>query len=217
MSWMDIINLLKNIGFFGFIVWGVQRIITNSADKKMENFRSEIEVKNRKLQSELDIERDKLKVQIEEIKWKNSKLHDKQAEIIEFLYNKLVNLDKSIRKYTAIVKLVPIDELERKKTEKQQLTDVEHNFTEFLDYFESNKIFFNEKICKAIEELISIYNDKMHDYIFSKDLIREGMELSDIKEELKKSHEAAIFIKREMPSKLKIIEDEFRKILTVNS
>jgi hypothetical protein len=215
MSWTELIELLKDLGIFGFIIWGVQSIINKSASKKMENFRNEMEFKTRKLQSELDVERDKLKLQIEEIKYKNSKLHDKQGEVIETLYKNLVLLSRSIRRYTAFVKLVPINEEERNQEERQQLTDIEENFAKFSEYFELNRIYFTEEMCKSIEDLSSIYNEKMHDYIFPKDLIKRGMEPIEIKEEIKKSHEAANFFQREIPGRLKIIEDEFRKILNV--
>jgi len=215
MTWNEIFDLLKNFGFFGFFMWGIQKIINNSADMKMEKFRNDFEHNTIKFQNDLNIERDKLKLKIEKLKYKNSKLHDKQADVIENLYGKLVSLDKVIREFTATLKILPKNEREREIAKKKKLDNINISFSDFSNYFAVNKIFFNQRICDTIEELLKIYHKKMNEYIFPAILKREGIERKEMKEELEKSREAAKYIKDEIPKRLVIIEEEFRKILNV--
>lgn len=197
-------ELLKDLGIIGLVVVLIQSIMNFFLNRNFEKFKTQIEEEAKLTQNKLD-----------EIKYKNSKLHDKQADVIESLYQKLVKLNRSIRVYTAIVKLVPIDEEEKRKEENQQLSDIENDFKVLLEYFESNKIYFQEAIITEIEQLIGIYNEKMHDYIFPKNLMKKGMQRNELNEEMTKAHEAANFIRTEIPKKLKVIEIEFRKILNV--
>lgn len=215
MNWNSLFELLKDLGIFGFIVWGVQRVINNSADKKMEVFKSEIELKAKNFQYALDIQRDKLQQGIEEIKYKNTKLHDKQAEAITSIYKMLVQLNTSIRAFIS-PRYVPIDEQQQQEEERKQLSDIKDEFDTLSHNFESNRILFSEDMCTSIEALLEEFKTKMLDYLSPKFLKNMGMLPQQLKDDNLKAYDAAKHIRNIIPGKLRELENEFRRLLNVN-
>jgi len=113
--------------------------------------------------------------------------------------------------------MVANNETERLEAERKELEDLGDSFYDLKDYFELNRIFISNEMSLELKELIDSFNNKLVDYRMPKDLAKQGLSPSDLKEENKKSHEAAKYIQKEIPQKLRIIENNFRELLNVKS
>ncbi len=51
---MEIFNLLRDLGIFGLAMWFIQLLLSKSADRKFETYKTELDYKTREFQSTLD-------------------------------------------------------------------------------------------------------------------------------------------------------------------
>ena len=108
---LNIIQSLTNLGFFGIAAFFIKKIIENSAQKRLEEFKSTLVV----IQNKQDV------------------LHNTRVEIISELYSLLVTLNSSMYQLTIPVKQIPegieYDEMESKLMNKANLDY--QNFNKF--------------------------------------------------------------------------------------
>lgn len=203
---MEWISLLRDIGVFGLAVWCIQRIIINSANRKFELFKAEIEKDNKKYQSKLDASLESHKTQLNILTLKNIKLHELRLGILAELYEKISVLNMDMKELTVIIKE---ERGNYEKEEKGRIENAVYSYNDFSKYYEKKKIFFLPTTAELIDELKNHYFDSLRDYTYTKKI-----KLSDEfnYELLKKSWNK---IKDEVPKILVKLESDFRELLGV--
>jgi hypothetical protein len=151
---MDIEQVITAIGgsavLFGAMAWLARSIITHVLSKDIEKHKINLQAESQKelvrLQSSLQLVEFEHQVLF-------SQLHERKVNIIGEMYSRLVGLHRSA---SAFVKYYQSVEEEKKKDYLQQLWNAadRHN-----DYFDKNRIFFQEELCLKIDD----FNDKLSD------------------------------------------------------
>lgn len=140
-------------------------------------------------------------------------LHKERAKAILELYRKLVELHSAMLEWTAPFK-PNVDNIEEIK--QKQLEMVARLLQEFQSFFTNNRLLFEENICKHIDDLMEEFFDKSISFAYGRNRIESGRlqprtfedyvnQLSQISEE----------IRNEFPTKIKEVETQFRKLLSV--
>src|SRR5690554_66630 len=125
----NIIKIVSDLGIFAIAAFFIKKLIENSANKRLEEFKSTLSL----------------------IQSKQTVLHNKRLEIIEKLYGYIVDLNSSMYNLTNPVKQTEKDfkEFEKELTEKAS-----ECFNLFNSFYQKNKIYFNEQTCKIIDDLL---------------------------------------------------------------
>ncbi len=156
MDLADIWSVIKTLGGISVVVGAIigaakffaKQIIENSLSKNLAKYKSELDKEKEAFKNELETE-SKLEIQkashdlqINSLEYKQSKtlLVEKRLEIIGELYSFLVNLLNSTNSFI--------------QTGNEENTDFNKNYFVFKKFYNTKKIYFPEKLCREIEELI---------------------------------------------------------------
>ena len=188
---LEIIKVSGQVGIFAIAIYWIQKLIDNSATKRLEEYKKTLSL----LQS------------------KETTLHSKRYEVIETLYNNLVDLDFSMRTLTNPVKFSPPD---FEKYEAELVSKANESFQTYHIFFEKNKIYFSEQTCKLINDIRDAFYQALWDYnqhkIFKAHGIDDKKLIDEAYQNLIKSYKS---LKDEIPKLRSELEKEFRKILVV--
>jgi len=137
----SIIKVFGDLGIFAIAAFFIQKVIENSANKRLEEFKSTLSI----------------------IQSKQTSLHNKRLIIIEKLYGKLVDLNTSmavlINPLKQTAKDKSFEEYEKELTEKAGLS-----YNAFNSFYQKNKIYFNENTNRLIDEILDEFNKAFWDY-----------------------------------------------------
>ena len=189
---IEILKVVSQLGIFGIAAYWIQKLIDNSATKRLEEYRNTLSL----LQS------------------KETTLHAKRLQIIESLYAKLVDLEFSMLTLTSPVKFSPLGEYD--KYEATLVSTANETFQSFHIFFEKNKIYFSETTCQLLHEIRDAFYKALVNYNQHK--LYKEIEVDDkelIKEAYKNLINSYNSVKDEIPKLRKELESEFRKILIV--
>lgn len=187
-----IIKIFTDLGFFAIAAFFIQKIIENSANKRLEEFKSTLSV----------------------IQSKQTSLHNKRLKIIEELYEKLVDLNSTMAVLTSPLKQTTKDfkEYEKELTEKAS-----SSFNDFNSFYQKNKIYFNENTNQIIDEILNGFHKAFWDYHqfnFYKDTgVTEREHIIEARQKMTDAYKS---VQNEIPKVRKKLEDEFRKLLNVD-
>jgi len=188
---LNIIQSLTNLGFFGIAAFFIKKIIENSAQKRLEEFKSTLVV----IQNKQDV------------------LHNTRVEIISELYSLLVTLNSSMYQLTIPVKQIPegieYDEMESKLMNKANL-----DYQNFNKFYQGKKIYFEETTCDIIDSILDTFQKAIWDYNEHKYYKPLGDKLL-FKEAKLKMIDAYKSIEDEIPKVKSKLETNFREILDV--
>lgn len=189
----NIIKIVSDLGIFAIAAFFIKKLIENSANKRLEEFKSTLSL----------------------IQSKQTVLHNKRLEIIEKLYGYIVDLNSSMYNLTNPVKQTEKDfkEFEKELTEKAS-----ECFNLFNSFYQKNKIYFNEQTCKIIDDLLKHFHQAFWDYNEHKFYEGIGVDVYDRKtviESRKKMIAAYKSVKDEIPEARKKLEKDFRDLLKV--
>ncbi len=186
---MDWQLLFQNLGMFfigsGFITWLLKQILRQSFVKDLERFKS-------------DLSKEAIKFRI-----RYEKLHSERAEVIKEVYKKISRTYRAFRSYISPFQFS--GDLPEEDKRKQAVDE----FNSLNNYYEENRIFFEENIAKEIDDLLENFVETLNQFDYSKD--KTGGDYRDVKEwnkAWKKLTEDTSKIK-------KLIENEFRKMIGV--
>lgn len=198
MKWIE---LLQNLGFFGIVTAAISYLFNNFINKKFEAYKNE-------LQSNLESHKSELSL----YNTRDSKVFSKRIEIIEQVYQKLVELDNSMKILTA--KIQPIyEDAEKERYERAQ--NAHKAIYNFSDFFFLNKLYFPKSTSDRIEEMIKIYRDANWKYHEKDRLASMGANLPF--EEIKKNYDDAYKKVYSECESIKIeLEGEFREIYQID-
>lgn len=146
-----------------------------------------------------------------------SHLHQKRAEIILELYQKLMYLYSSSLDFICPFHFV---EKDMDKEEKIRVEKVEKSLKDLNKFYQLNKLFFQESFCILFVELIDDFKEKLLDYNEIKQELRLDISVNLPKEHIKqkreKMNELREYLKIEISKKINLVEKEFRILLYVN-
>lgn len=219
---MDWTTIAQNVGTFavgtGIFALLVKSLVVNSLNRELEAYKSklntDLEAHKATLLKDVEAFKSTLQLATIEHRIRFSKLHDKRAEVIQDLYGKLVALDTAIHSVLKRFQKVGEASLEDKVREYGRL----HN--ELNEFFLPNKLFFDNKTCRIIDELLFLSRDTYFD-ITTYPVDTESPEyrygLRDLLKERHEYWEKAQKVFDTDIQKLKIqLEAQFRAMLGVN-
>lgn len=188
-------------------------------EQNLENHKQNIEQENRNLQLDLDKNLETYKHRMEilrlEFQVQFAGLHAKRSEIIVELYKKLAELNSSMLNMTARMHGV-IDDAE--KEEQERITKANKAFMEFNSYYIPNRIFFSEELVDKLDKVNSFVWDKVWDFSYIKTQLKDKeIDRDNWKVFSTQLKDLSIEVHNKIPTALKDLENEFRKLLGVNS
>lgn len=209
------IILLKDIGVFGFIVWGVQKIISNSSERKFADYKSQLDIQLKSYQVQFDKEVKKYESELKTLADRLSSLHNERFKIIKEAYQKLVMLDSEMRKMTA--SFIPIIE-DAKKEEEERIQNAQKAFADYNNFVLFNKIYFSPKTAELLESIIKEYKAAQWDFFEPKRLqsFTGGRPSPEgYREAIEKVTKASGKVQNDIPQIIALVEAEFRQIIGV--
>jgi len=217
------IILIIIIGFWGkklieYFFAKTIEIKKTELTQNLENYKQKIEHENKSLQLDLDknleIYKNKLEILRLEFQVQFAELHVKRSEIIVKLYGHLTELNSAMLDLTA--RIHPVIE-DAEKEEKQRIQRVNKSFFDFSNYYIQNKIFFPKSTTEKLDKIQKFTYDKAWDFTYLNNRLKSGQMIeSSWKTFYKESQTISEEVKKEIPTALEDLENEFRDLLGVN-
>jgi hypothetical protein len=164
-----IFELLGNIGIFGLAMWFIQMLLSKSADRKFEKYKSELDQKTKEFQFFLDSKLETYKVELNLQNYKTTKVYEEQLTIIKELHKKLTALNKKM----AIISVVLMKNIAERteETEKKEIDTVSEAiiaYDDFLLFYQDNLIFIPQNIVDKINGILTDYSQNFVSYVSQK-------------------------------------------------
>lgn len=155
-----------------------------------------------KYKSKLNLELEEFKIEKQKIsdehKLKFTKLHEERADVIKELYSKLLDVEDYIS--------LNIKAIEKKENNKELELKLYNSVSQYMEYSNKNRIFFDKDIVHSLKELDAIIT-----IILNLLLDENGKNLSDEMIDVMKR-----MSKEAIPEFKEKLEVRFREILGVN-
>lgn len=193
----------------GLIVWLIQKTFESFMAKRLEAYKTELNLKSNEYQLKLDKDLKEYESKLNLFINKNNLLHQKRLDILSKLYKKLVSLNLTMFELTRFVKFVYAGE-DGDKSENERIMKAGLAYNNFSEYFDNNKIYFSTEICDLIVKLKKEFWDSYNDYTF-----KSKFGLPPSKMTYQQAKDAARKIDEDVPEILELIEKEFRIIVGV--
>ena len=206
-------EIFKLLGEFSFVVimaiWIVGKRIENRLAKDLEIHREKLRLETEKdlecYKEKLNLETEKkiailksnLIIESKKHEISYSRLHQKRAEIIEGLYQRLRELEDAVSafEFQIIVFGKPLD---------KQLPAA-HNI---MEYFRNNKIYFSTELSVAILDLIYAIRSPIDEYEYTNLDLSEEQKAELFKKTKDETNKKVLAVET-------IVENEFRRMLGV--
>lgn len=185
MNWLE---LFKDLGFVGIIagtsVWLIRKVAEQLLTRDLVKFKADLEK------------------QAVEFKIRYERIQGERVEVIKEVYKKIV------RTYKSLNSLI----LEGPQAEKEgEIIETAKRAIDLIDYYEENRIFFEEKLAKDIDFLLSSFSSVLGKCGAS----RISRKIKDYKVAVEQWKSAFDQIQKEIPNIKKQLENEFRKIIGI--
>jgi hypothetical protein len=152
------------------------------------------------LEKELEIYKSELSI----AHHKQEKLHEKRLDVLTELFKRLVVLNRNMKEMTAMMKPV-IEDFDKEENERINKTGISYN--DFVIFYSDHEIFFNEKTCELIDNLVKVYFESLWEYSYERNFkLRNPHDLKTVYEN----------ISVEIPKILKELKADFRRIIRVD-
>jgi len=201
---MGILNLLRDLGVFGIVSTVIGLLVKYFFDKRFKFLEQELLIKSSEFKLGLEKNLEKHKSELSILHHKKEKLHEKRLEVLSELFKLLVILDRNMKEMTAMMKQV-IEDLD--KEENERIVKTGKSYNDFVIFFSDHEIFFNEKTCELIDNLIKVYFNSLWEYSYERNYkIRNTHDLKTVYEN----------ISIEIPKILKELKSDFRAMIIVD-
>ena len=210
--WELFINILREIGGAAILIaitaWIGKILINKAVEKERERSQEKLKELQSKIDEKMMDYQYKLNNLQHQQQLKFQSLHEERLQIIKNLYIYMAELQDCTSVYIRELienKYIMTDEIDK------DYYDFRFSAARFMDYGNKNRIYFNKKICKDIDEvtaMCSILLDMSHPKsIENTEYIKENKEALDIILEYMGNDEVARFKES--------LEIEFKKMLGV--
>ena len=125
---MDWVQVFVNLVLTGILLYVFQRVIDERSAKRLENFKTELQLNTFERQT------------------KFSKLHERRAQVIEEIYRKLLNVLSDLVMLKNSIQLAE----SKSKEIDDAVTKTYETIREFMDYFNGNQLYLPETLCTKI-------------------------------------------------------------------
>lgn len=218
--------LFINTVVFGLIVFVIQKIISNSSDRKIADFKGLIDQQLLSYKNLYDQQLIQYKVEFDrqmegyksELKYLNDRLlalHTKRFEVVKEVNDRLVRLDSAMN---ALVRIRPTDpdKDEDAKIKQGLKTEAFEAYADYNNYILFNKIYFTEDFADKLEEIRKQYFTVQWDLNSSERFINMGLnEIDAHRESADAALKALSQIRQGIPQAISEVEKEFREMLGV--
>ena len=219
MTFADILGVatavIASLGGGGLIVFKLSGYLGKVwADRALENLRQDYTRLNLELTHQLALVTEQVKNSLQmaalEHQVRFSKLHEKRAEVIAEIYERLVDAEKSGARFVVVEgHQIGTD------TQKEGRSKIELEMYELSLFIAKRQIYLPQRVCVSLKTLL----DTMHNHVIGVGVY--GSVVPFTPQQHRESHEvftAALnaFV-REIPAARKILEDEFRELLGVET
>ena len=203
-----IFKLLGDLGVFGLAMWFIQMLLSKSADRKFERYKTELDQKSREFQLFLDTKLETYKVELNLQNYKATKIYEQQLNIIIDLHKKLTILSRKM----AIIPVVLMKNITEKtnETEKKEIdtvADAMIAYDNFLLFYQDNLIFFPQNIVDKTNSIIGEYSQTFISYVSKKGTENEIT--------FQQALESGTKITNEIKQALDLLTYEFKNLLGV--
>jgi len=203
-----IFKLLGDLGVFGLAMWFIQMLLSKSADRKFERYKTELDQKAREFQLFLDTKLEIYKVELNLQNYKATKIYEQQLNIIIDLHKKLTILSRKM----AIIPIVLMNNIAEGtiETEKKEIDTVAEAmiaYDNFLLFYQDNLIFFPQNIVDKTNDIIGEYSQTFISYVSKKG--------TENKITFEQAHTSAKRITNEIKQALDLLTFEFKSLLGV--
>ena len=186
--WSDFLIYISSLSVIvGAGSWVIRKLIEEFFAHKLEQFKA-------------DLQKEHTRYQIT-----YSQLHSERALVIKETYQKLVDLYKAFQSYMNPLQLAG----ELTEEEKQRIAAESAN--EFTNYFDRNRIFFDDSLAQKLDELRNALYDCWTSFGLSKTL-RDAQDLKPSADMWTKIWEK---LNTEVPRIKKEVEREFQKVIGI--
>ncbi|WP_347156432.1 hypothetical protein [Pontibacter chitinilyticus] len=204
---MAVFELLRDIGVFGLAMWFIQNLLSKSADRKFESYKTELDHKSREFQLDLDARLEQQKYELTLHNFKATQVYEKQLSVIDELYKKLILLNSDMQEMTAALQLVIEDP---EKEEQERIKKAGTAYEAFLQFYTQNKLYIPKTAIAKIENVRNDFFDSYWDYTF-----RRGAAPGEAFT-YERAKAAGVRIKENIQPAINQLEDEFRQLLGVD-
>jgi hypothetical protein len=206
MTTMGILNLLRDFGIFGLAMWFIQLLLTKSADRKFESYKTEIDHKTREFQVTLDSKMELYKAELNLQNYKSTQIYERQLNAIIDLHKKLIKLNREMQEMTIFMKAI-VKDAESEETER--IRKAGESYNEFILFYQDNLIFIPKKTVEQLESIRSDYFNSYHDYTFGRSFEKKDQFTYEM------SKEAGNRVKEKIQPALNQLLVDFRHLIGV--
>jgi len=188
---MSVLEMLQNFGIIGLaivaITWLAREIFNRMLSRDLEKFKADLEK------------------QAVEFRIRYERLHSERVGVIKEVYKKIVSTYRSFHSLMNPLQLVG------EPTQEEKGREAAKNANELINYYEENRIFFEEKLAEDVDSLLSGFRDAWNKFNYS----IEARKVGEHKEALKEWNLAWNQIQKKVPDVKKQLENKFRNILGI--
>lgn len=206
----QIVTTLGQIGIFSAAAYFIKEYITKNSAREIEQYKNELKMLSDNHSLTLSNELEKYKAELEININKQGKLYEKHLLVIDEAHKKMCELDLALQ-YKVLSVLE--DNPEVSKTKNQTILE---RYQEFAMYFRLNRHYFKIKHADLIQNLLTecakmaIEFTMIEKFPYYRQLVIEKKDSFGLG-----FTKAENMIKDELPTIIKAIEDEFRKLMGV--
>lgn len=201
---MELFDLLRDIGVFGLAMWFIQHLLTKSADRKLETYKTELSHKTREFQLSLDSKMELYKSELNLNNYKSTQVYERQLNVIIELHKKLVKLNREMQEMTSLLKLVAKD---AEKEEWERIDKTGKSYNDFMHFYQDNIIFIPAETVTKINSIRNDYWSSFSEYTFGP---KYGIKSEYTYE---KSKAASERVEKEIQPALEQLIKDFRKLI----
>jgi len=205
---MKIIELLRDIGFFGFFMWFLQMLLSKSANRQFETLKNELNKNSIEHQSLFDSKLELYKTELNLQNYKSTKIYEQQLMIIIELHKKVLILNQEMA-VMIIVRMKNIAEMTSETEEKDtsQLAKTSFHYDDFRKFFQENILFIPQNTANKIDMILKEYMRSLMDLITKKGT-KNDLAFEEV-------HSLALKLETEIQEAIDVLKTDFRKLLGV--
>jgi hypothetical protein len=197
--------IVSVIGFIG------KKVIEQIFNKDLEKFKNNLQSENEKTKLKFEIELESFRADLNLLYSKQINLYSKKSEIIENLYQKLVELNATMLDMTAMFRnITGKDEQTVQKEELERVNSAAEKGNDFFNFYNYNKIYFEIETCLLIQNLQQQFREVHSDFSFTHTF---GLPPSEMTYDMAKKGSERV--RTDIPKLLEKLEEDFRKTLGV--
>lgn len=175
-------------------------------NQDLENHKKKLEQENKDFQHSLDLKLNDFNIRF-------SKLHQDRALVIKELYHKIIELQSAMTVFTR--RIHPIIE-DANKEREERIDRVNKGFTDFVNFYMPNRIYFEKGLVEKLDNLSNEYRDKGWDFGYMSKYLSDSNMPKELHEEyFQKTREISKFVIEEFPKVIEELAEEFRELLGV--